>query len=212
VLFTNGNHDYRGLFNRHLEDIFMFRQPEERDSRHWDLGRNFAVRQGDIAMIGLDTGEDKPDRRDVFAGLFACEPYRRAQTAWLADALARPEVASAPYIVAFCHIPLFDPRTNENPGDVLPDDDDPRYKHPWAAWQRTCANMWGPLFAKAGVQLVCTGHQHRYRYDAPSAERPWTHIVGGQRDVIEGRVADGRLVVKVHDCENGRIVFDKEFE
>ena len=34
----------------------MYRQPEERNPRDWDLGRNFAVRLGDIALIGLDTG------------------------------------------------------------------------------------------------------------------------------------------------------------
>ena len=176
------------------------------------LGRNFVQRIGDIALVGLDTGEDKQDTNPRMGGIFRMTKYRELQTRWLAEAIETPTVKTAKFKVAFCHIPLFDPNPKENPGDVLPDDDDPRYKHPWAAWQRTCANMWGPLFAKAGVQLVCTGHQHRYRYDAPSAERPWTHIVGGQRDVIEGRVADGRLVVKVHDCENGRIVFDKEFE
>ncbi len=212
ILFLNGNHDYRGRFALHLNDLVPFRCPIERKREYSTLGRNFVQRIGDIALIGLDTGEDKQDTNPRMGGIFRMTKYRELQTRWLTEEIEKPAVKTAKFKVAFCHIPLFDPRTNENPGDVLPDDDDPRYKHPWAAWQRTCANMWGPLFAKAGVQLVCTGHQHRYRYDAPSAERPWTHIVGGQRDVIEGRVADGRLVVKVHDCENGRIVFDKEFE
>ena len=53
-LFCPGNHDSRGLANRHLERVWMYRQPEERSSRDWDLGRNFAVRLGDIALIGLD--------------------------------------------------------------------------------------------------------------------------------------------------------------
>ncbi|MBE6397362.1 MAG: hypothetical protein E7046_10190 [Lentisphaerae bacterium] len=212
IMFLNGNHDYRGRFALHLEDLVPFRDAAERRMQYMALGRNFVQRLGDVALIGLDTGEDKQDANPRMGGIFRMTKYRKLQTSWLAEAIETPTVKTAKFKVAFCHIPLFDPNPKANPGDVLPDDDDPRYKHPWAAWQRTCANMWGPLFAKAGVQLVCTGHQHRYRYDAPSAERPWTHIVGGQRDVIEGRVDGGRLVVKVHDCENGRIVFDKEFE
>ena len=34
------------------------------------------------------------------------------------DALRRKEIASAPYLVACCHIPLFDENPKANPGDV----------------------------------------------------------------------------------------------
>ena len=57
-LFCPGNHDSRGRANRHLEKVWMYRQPEERDVRDWDLGRNFAIRLGAMALIGLDTAED----------------------------------------------------------------------------------------------------------------------------------------------------------
>ncbi len=57
-LFCPGNHDSRGRANRHLEKVWMYRQPEERDVRDWDLGRNFAVRLGEMALVGLDTAED----------------------------------------------------------------------------------------------------------------------------------------------------------
>ena len=212
-LFTCGNHDSRGLANRHLERVWMYRQPEERASRDWDLGRNFAVRMGDIAMIGLDTAEDKQDSNPIFAGLFNSAAYREAQTVWLKDALQQEEIASAPYLVAFCHIPLFDPRPDQNPGDVVPDDKDPRYRTDFANWQRTCANMWGPLLAEAGCQLVITAHQHQYRFDAPDADRPWAQIVGGgpslrgrgHATVIEGFVSDGKLQINVHSLEDGQI-------
>ncbi len=220
-MFLPGNHDYRGLAARRMERVMMFRQPEERLSRDWDLGRNFAVRCGEIAMIGLDTGEDKLDSRDVFAGLFNMEPYRVAQRAWLEDALARPEIRSAPYLVAFCHIPLYDANPKSNPGDCDKDGGG-RYSHDFAIWQRTCANLWGPLLEKAGCQLVITGHQHKYRYDEPSAGRGWAQIVGGGPElgvstrvvdgkrvqvgdesrfptVVEGFVEGGRLRVRVHD-------------
>ena len=228
-LFCAGNHDNRGMANRHLERVWMFRQPEERLPRDWDLGRNFAVRQGDVALIGLDTAEDKLDTNPLFAGLFTSGPYREAQTAWLRDALQREEIRTAPFLVAICHIPLFDDNPKHNPGDVAPADKDPQYSTDFAYWQRTCARLWGPMLEKAGCQLVITAHQHRFRYDAPGTDcdgnpRSWAQLVGGGPEmgftgsgdsrredpgkfptVIEGLVRRGRLEITVHNLVTGRI-------
>lgn len=229
-LFCPGNHDDRGFANRHLERVWMFRQPEERSSRDWDLGRNFAVRMGDIALIGLDTGEDKVDTNPLFAGLFNNTEYRKAQTLWLKDALNRKEIRSAPYLVAFCHIPLFDDDPLHNPGDVYPNDTDPRYTLTWAEWQRPCARMWTPLLEKAGCQLIITGHQHRYRYDAPTKDRPWGQIVGGGPEmgyegkgekrhpdagkfptVVEGKVENGKLRITTYNLMSGQVLDNLTF-
>ena len=215
-LFLRGNHDYRGRFNRRLEDVMMPREPSERKGEFAELGRNFVQRLGDVALIGLDTGEDKLDTNPIFAGIFRMREYRELQARWLAEAIETPAVKTAKFKVAFCHIPLFDPRPDANPGDVAPADRDPRYKKDYAAWQRTCANLWGPSFRKAGVQLVIAAHQHRFRYDAPTADRPWAQIVGGGPvreghpeifpTVIEGKVEGCKLVVAVHDVLNGKVV------
>ena len=215
-LFCPGNHDLRGMANRHLERVWMYRQPEERNSRDWDLGRNFAVRMGEVAMIGLDTGEDKLDTNPKLAGIFNSKAYREAQTLWLQDVLRQPEIAKAPYLVAFCHIPLFDPDSKRNPGDIAPADKDPQYDTDYAMWQRTCANLWTPLLEKARCQLIITAHQHRYRYDAPTADRTWAQIVGGGTNmnpkyegrfptVIEGEVRDGQLHITVHNLISGEV-------
>ncbi|MGN1215087.1 MAG: metallophosphoesterase [Candidatus Cryptobacteroides sp.] len=220
LLLCPGNHDSRGLANRHLENVWMFRQPEERLPRDWDLGRNFAVRMGDVALIGLDTGEDKLDTNPLFAGLFSSEPYREAQAAWLKDALRRKEIASAPFLVACCHIPLFCSDPKENPGDLYPDDTAPGYSEGYAAWQRTCFNLWGPILHKAGCNLVIAAHTHCYRYDAPEPDRCWAQIVGGGPSlgggqcfptVIEGEVVGRRLVVTVHNAEDGSVAAIHEF-
>lgn len=208
-LVCPGNHENRGLANRHLEKVWMFRQPEERSSRDWDLGRNFAVRLGDIAIVGLDTAEDKVDSNPIFAGLFNSEAYRVAQKAWLEDALKQPEIASAPFLVACCHIPLYDSRSDQNPGDVYPDDTDPRYVTDFAHWQRACLKLWSPLLEKAGCQLVITGHQHKFRYEAPCFDHSWAEIIGGGPEMtgpkaetdfptlIDVRSAGGKLKVQV---------------
>lgn len=221
-MFLNGNHDFRGRFNRRLGDLMMFREPTERKGEYAELGRNFVQRLGDIALIGLDTGEDKLDTNPMFAGLFKMKPYREKQAKWLAEAIETPAVKTAKFKVAFCHIPLFDARPWTNPGDVAPADTAPQYTHQFAIWQRTCANLWGPSFKKAGVQLVIAAHQHEFRYDAPAADRPWAQIVGGGPNldpanpksfptVIEGKVADGNLIVMVHDVLNGKVVGEYGF-
>ena len=221
-MFLNGNHDFRGRFNRRLGDLMMFRELAERKPEYAELGRNFVQRLGDIALIGLDTGEDKLDTNPRFAGLFKMQPYREKQAKWLAEAIETPAVKTAKFKVAFCHIPLFDARAWANPGDVAPADTAPQYTHQFAIWQRTCANLWGPSFRKAGVQLVITAHQHVFRYDAPAADRPWAQIVGGGPNldpadpksfptVIEGKVVDGRLVVRVFDTLRGTVAKELAF-
>ena len=235
-MFLNGNHDFRGRFNRRLGDLMMFRELAERKAEYAELGRNFVQRLGDVALIGLDTGEDKLDTNPHFAGIFKMKPYREKQARWLSEVIETPAVKTAKFKVAFCHIPLFDSNPKANPGDVAPDDEDrSRYTHNFAIWQRTCANLWSPYFRKAGVQLVITAHQHRFRYDAPTADRPWAHLVGGGPElgerhrwskekglekfpdstkfptVIEGKVEGGRLVVTVHDVFHRTVVGQYDF-
>ena len=225
-MFLNGNHDFRGRFNRRLGDLMMFRELAERKAEYAELGRNFVQRLGDVALIGLDTGEDKLDTNPLFAGIFKMKPYREKQARWLAEAIETPAVKTAKFKVVFCHIPLFDSNPKANPGDVAPADKAPQYTHDFAIWQRTCANLWSPYFKKAGVQLVITAHQHQFRYDAPTADRPWAQIVGGGPElgashgkpdasrfptVIEGKVVGDKLVVTVHDVLNGRLAGRYDF-
>ena len=141
--------------------------------------------------------------------------------AWLEDALKRPEIASAPYLVACCHIPLFDPNPKENPGDLYPADKHPDYHSDYAAWQRTCANLWSPLLNKAKCQLIITAHQHLYRFDAPDGDRKWAQIVGGGPSmsgkhsvptVVEGFVEDGKLCVRVHNIYSGKVEEEHTFK
>ena len=212
-LFSPGNHDLRGFANRHLERVWMYRSGDERLPRDWDLGRNYAVRLGKVVLIGMDTGEDKMDSNPRFAGLFKSAEYREAQTLWLKDALARDEIRTAPYQVLFCHIPLFDPDPAHNPGDVFPADTDPQYTTDYALWQRTCAGLWAPLLEASGCQLVIAAHQHRYRYDAPSADRPWAQIVGGGWEttlgrfptLLEGIEKDDMLEILVHNLADDTV-------
>lgn len=220
VFFESGNHDFRGSWISKKEEVVLPRDPSERRGDQWDLKWNFAQRLGEMALVGLDTGEDKPDAHPKWFGLANFEPYRKAQARWLEEQFARPEIASAKYKVVFCHIPLFaDPESVDYPHDGVKID-----PHDYAYWSRECAELWGPILEKAGVKLVVCGHKHRFRFDPPAPGRCWAQVVGGgpelgfNRDkpdagkfptVVEGLVEDGKLRLIVHDVFNNRVVLDK---
>jgi len=202
ILFVPGNHEYRGEWARNLpfcmatwdyasEKTFAARWDAQRQP-DLSTGRNFVVRNGPLALIGLDTGEDKPDNRSEWAGLALFEPYRIRQRDWLERVLQSETVASAPFVVAFCHIPLFDSRPNANSGD-LPTG--------YASFQRQSGNLWGPLFVKHGVQAVISAHTHRFRYDPPTEDRTWAQIVGAGHNleqivtVIHGKAEGDKLEI-----------------
>ncbi|GHT25056.1 hypothetical protein AGMMS4957_19190 [Bacteroidia bacterium] len=208
MLFVPGNHDYRGVWARNTSlplPAWEHPAPENRA-----FGRNFVVRTGPLALIGLDTGEDKPDIHPAWAGLARFEPYRTAQRDWLERALLSPAVATAPFVVAFCHIPLFSDDPKANGGDSL---------EGYAEFQRQAADLWGPLLSKHGVQSVITAHMHRFKYDPATSKRGWAQICGGgpnldrEVTVIHGK-AEGKFMEIVVDSvskgtELGRWKFPK---
>ena len=209
IVLNRGNHDFRGTAANRLGEVMMPRLPTERSMRDIALDRNFAFRMGEVALIGLDTGEDKPDHHPANGGFSRFTPYRVAQTAWLKDQFKRPEIANAPYVVAFVHIPLVELWPGANPGTILED---------YAVWQKECADMWGPILTANKVQLVLAGHTHCYRYDAATDTRSWAEIIGGGRGsstfqtLIEGKVEDGELVIRVHNTDVGTIVAVHHFK
>ena len=162
LFFTCGNHDVRGARARELADILA---PGPLAGLPW----NFAVRRGPLALIGLDTGEDKPDRHPVFAGTAAYEPYRARQAEWLTGALAAPEIAAAPFKVVFCHIPLRG-KPGDHPGNTVDG---------YADFSGFGRDLWMPALRAARVTCVISGHTHDWRVDDATGADPIPQWVGG---------------------------------
>lgn len=215
ILFESGNHDFRGSWISKKEEVVLPRHPAEREGSEWDLKWNFAQRLGELALIGLDTGEDKPDAHPKWFGLANFEPYRKAQAVWLEKALSRPDIAAAKFKVVFCHIPLYVPTDHS----TYPHDGTQIDPHDFAHWSRECHDLWAPILERHGVQLVISAHQHDYQAYPAEKGRCWAQIIGGGCDfkdkhpgkgrvptVIEGAVKDGRLVVFAHDVEHNTIL------
>ena len=203
LLFVAGNHDARG---RHAQDLsksltpwpMQQDDPEGLSNIAWHGGRYcFALRHGPVALIGLDTGEDKPDARPVFAGLAAFEPYRRAQEQWLIKALKQPEIASAPHLVVFAHIPLIG----------MPGHNDGQTDSGYAYYSGQGQDLWLPHLIKAKCKLIIAGHTHKMRSNPPTEKFPIHQIVGGGPKLHQARLirieADNKnLTVKGEDIEH----------
>ncbi|HQX51871.1 MAG TPA: metallophosphoesterase [Planctomycetaceae bacterium] len=163
LVFSNGNHDVRG--QRAREVIKSFAGCPESTA----LPYNQALRFGPLAMITLDTGEDKPDHHPVFACTAAYEPYRQLQATWLKQILERPDIKDAPFKIVACHIPLRG-LVGQNDGTTLDG---------YASYCGFGARLWLPLLKQAGVLAVLSGHMHKDRLDATTSEMPVLQFVGG---------------------------------
>ncbi len=198
LVFSNGNHDVRGQRAREVINSFAG-CPESTE-----LPYNQALRLGPVALITLDTGEDKPDNHPVFAGTAAYEPYRERQANWLKHVLERSEVKNAPFKIVACHIPLRG-LDGQNDGTTLDG---------YASYCGFGAKLWLPILKQSGVQAILSGHTHRARLDAATVDMPILQFVGGAPKpdqatltVIEA-IDDGAkqsLVIRVIDL-SGRVL------
>ena len=176
LLFVPGNHDVRGQRARELA-AGLSGWPDQSE-----LPYNFALRLGPIALVGLDTGEDKPDTHPVFAGTAAYEPYRQQQAVWLKKAVERPEIAEAPIRIAVCHIPLRG----------LPGHNDGTTLEGHAYYSGMGAKLWLPTLRDARFVAVISGHMHQHRIDDPNDTESIMQVVGG------GPRPDGATLTIIH--------------
>ena len=132
--YVRGNHEGRGHSHYKLSEIFPMR---ERD------GWYYTFRQGPVAFIVLDAGEDKPDSDVEYGGLAEYDAYRQAELAWLKEAVKRPEIASAPIKICLMHIPAYQDNTT------------------WYA-QNWANENFVPVLNEAGVNAMFSGHIHKH--------------------------------------------------
>lgn len=132
--YVRGNHEGRGHSHYKLSEIFPMR---ERD------GWYYTFRQGPVAFIVLDAGEDKPDSDVEYGDLAEYDPYRQAQLEWLKEAVKRPEVVSAPIKICLMHIPAYKDNTTW-------------YAQSWAN------ENFVPVLNDAGVKAMFSGHIHKH--------------------------------------------------
>ena len=109
-VFARGNHDMRGAC---AEEFARYTPTESGNSF-------YTFRLGSLWGIVLDCGEDKNDQRVEYGPTIACRPFRRRQTRFLKDVIAKKETEYAAEGVktrlVVCHVPF--PLTQEEPFNI----------------------------------------------------------------------------------------------
>lgn len=106
----------------------------------------YMVRQGPAAILVLDCGEDKPDSDDSYFGLSLSDDFREKEAEWLAKIIETKEFKDAPVKIAVCHMPSS-----------------------VGGWHGNIElnRLFIPLLEKAGVDIMLSGHIHRYSFSGP---------------------------------------------
>lgn len=197
LLLTLGNHDIRGKYGFRLPEHVGF--PGDRPY--------FAFRNGPVAIIGLNTGEDKPDDHPSFQGRVSSQALREEQAEWLERTIARPEFASAPYRVVSCHIPLRwldEPETVDYAGTG--------FDH----YARSSRDLWHDALVRWGAQVVISGHTHRTASIPANAAFPYAQITGGgprmeQATWMQVDADETALTITVNRLESGEVASQDRF-
>lgn len=135
TMYTRGNHETRGRDAHHFPKVC----PTPTGQTY------FMFRQGPVAFLILDGGEDKPDSSPEYSGTVEFDPFREAELEWLKEVVKDPIFAEAPVKVAVMHIPaLYTPAS-------------------WHA-QTWLNKNFVPVLNEAGVDLMLSGHHHEHRY------------------------------------------------
>ena len=152
LVLVKGNHDVRGYGARHID-----RYTEVPNGRWY-----YTFRQGPIAFVVLDTGEDKPDTHKFLGNMTDFSGYRSKQQEWLREVIQQPEFRDAPFRVALLHIPII--WKNYKPeGPFCPDG----------------KAKWHDLLVQGKVDLVISGHTHEHAWFPPGGEAPYAQLIGG---------------------------------
>lgn len=166
-MLMRGNHETRGDFAYALGQYF----------ENIDDTAYFAFTRGPVFFVALDTGEDKADDADAYHGMAKFDEFREKQAAWLKTVLESAEAKKARYRVVLMHIPPY------HSGD----------------WHGTmhCQKVFGPVLANGQVDLVISGHTHRYGVHEAQKDHPYPIMIGG------GPKEGQRTIVKVEANQDG---------
>lgn len=174
MLMIRGNHETRGKYARDFKDYFSYPNGQY----------YFNFQQGPVHFIVLDTGEDKPDDAEVYGGIVDFDEFRREQALWLENVMTSKAYRKSPFKVVLMHIPPF------HSGD----------------WHGTmhCRELFAPLLEKYNVDVVISGHTHRYGIHKPNDEHSFPIVIGGgpkegQRTIIHLSANQSQLSIKMKD-------------
>ena len=179
MLYARGNHEGRG------QDFWRFEEVSpSRDGKAW-----YAFRQGPVAFVVIDCGEDKPDGHPAYCGNAHFDQYRAEEAEWLRSVTKEKWFRTAPYKVCVSHIPMS-----------LEEDS-------WYT-QKQLHDIMLPILNKAGVDLMLSAHFHRHVFVPEGKCGNKFPIVVNDCDERLDFVCGGKSAnLKIHD-RSGNLVYN----
>lgn len=182
IIFARGNHETRGSEFHLLPKAFPTSTGEF----------YYTFRQGPVAFIVLDAGEDKPDSDPEYSDQAAFDQYRLQELEWLKKVVRDPEFKNAPKKVCIIHVPTF-----KGP--------DAWYSQNWIAENFT------PVLNKAGIDLMLSAHHHRYILAKPGEHGNGFPIVVNSNDErLDFEANSDKITLKFYDID-GVMTHSTEF-
>ena len=172
LVYVRGNHEARGPgFSEYL-NLF----PSSTNTPY------FTFREGPVAFVVLDSGEDKPDSDIEYGGTAAYDAYREAMAAWLKETVQSEEFRSAPVKIVLLHIPFAKE----------------------AGWygNNELKRLLLPILNEADVDVMLSAHNHRYSYlEKGDADNEFPILVNSNNDRVKVHADKEQIVMEVLDAE-----------
>ena len=182
VFFARGNHETRGVEFYLLPKAFPTSTGEF----------YYTFRQGPVAFIVLDAGEDKPDNSPEYSGQAAFDEYRLQELEWMKKAMKDPDFANAPKKVCIMHVPVLD-------------EPDAWYSQHWIAQNFTT------VLNEAGIDMMISGHHHKYIVGQPGKYgNNFPIIVNSNNERLDFSATASRITIKTYN-ESGALVHSLEY-
>ncbi len=153
-IFVRGNHETRGALARDFIDYFP-----TPNGRYY-----YSFRHGPVSFLILDSGEDKPDSNKEYSGLVDFDAYRAEQTQWLRQAVQDASFRTSRYRIALVHMPVLAQERAYGMSQIH--------------------RLWSPFLNQARIDLVLSGHTHRFARIAPNESANHYPIIINAPDMI----------------------------
>lgn len=182
---VRGNHETRGNLARTFSSYFP--------KKNGKIYGSYLL--GDIMVVMLDSGEDKAENHWVYAGLTDYDAYRTEQAQWLKALVKSKAYKKAKYHIVISHFPMV-------MGQEWKDE------KTWVGWE-DAIRKFRPILNDAKVDLLISGHTHRYFYhDKGADDNTFPVLEQGGDCAARLDIHNGTVQLKVIDT-NGKVLTTK---
>lgn len=170
LVYSRGNHELRGSFARSLFDYVPIH----------DGNFYYATTNGPAHLLVMDSGEDKSDSTNVYAGLNRLKDYKEEEYKWFKNHVKTSKaLKEAPFRIVLMHDPNW-------------------------GWMDGKNNKWTALANEAKVDLIIAGHWHRFKRFNPGEKdgANFPVLIIGQKQIANVEVTENHIIIEVRDIND----------